>query len=54
MYTVIVFSSQHNDWQELMSFNQEVDAENFVANYPRFGARHSRSIRGGDWQIIKN
>jgi len=54
MYTVIVFSLQHNDWQELMKFNQEVDAQEFVDNYPRFGARHSRTIREGNWQIIKN
>ena len=54
MYTVIVFSLQHNDWQELMKFNEEVDAQEFVDNYPRFGARHSRTIREGNWQIIKN
>jgi len=37
-----------------MQYNQELDAENFVANYPRFGARHSRSIREGNWQVVKN
>jgi hypothetical protein len=52
MYTVIVFSFQHHDWQELMKFNLEQDAENFVRSYPRFGARHSRTIRAGNWQII--
>ena len=54
MYTLIVFSMQHNDWQELMKFAEYADAEQFVENYPRFGARHSRTIRNGNWQIIKS
>jgi hypothetical protein len=53
MYTLIVFSLQDNDWQQLMQFNQEIDAEAFVESYPRFGARYSRTIRQGNWQIIK-
>jgi hypothetical protein len=52
MYTIIIFS-QHNDWQEIINFQKEEEAQKWVDEYPRFGAMYSRTIREGNWQIIK-
>ena len=51
MYTIIILS--HNDWEEIMNFQTEEEAQNWVDKYPRFGATYSRAIREGNWQIIK-
>jgi hypothetical protein len=53
MYTIIIFSQYHNEWQEIMNFHKEEEAQKWVDEYPRFGAMYSRAIREGNWQIIK-
>jgi hypothetical protein len=53
MYTVIIFSKYHNDWQEVKKFSKEEAAKNWIEEYPKFGSMYSRAIREGNWQIIK-
>jgi len=54
MFTVIVFSQYHNDWQEIVTFDKEEYAQKWIDNYPHFGGMYSRAIREGNWQIVKS
>jgi hypothetical protein len=50
---IAIFDTNEQNWIILKDgFQTEDEAQEFMDNFPRFGHKHSRSIREGNWQIV--
>ncbi len=56
MYKIYIFDKRQEDWIPMttIQYTTEAAAQKFVDDYPLWGCDHSRTIRNGNWQIVKD